>query len=67
MPYLEVTLKDLPESVLTAISWPGTRVAGRWMSNFSLPVKPRLSAVSPALYCRGTIPIPTCYDITVKD
>jgi len=57
-----VHVNDLPVSVTTVTSWPGLMsltLLGRLIVNRSCPVKPRVSASSPALKHRGIMPIPT--------
>ena len=57
-----VQLKDFPLSVVIVTSWPGRislTLVGRLMVNRSCPVRPNVSASSPALKQSGMIPIPT--------
>ena len=51
--------KDGHMRTLTCSSCPVVRSDGMLIEYCSLPVRPRLSAFSPCLYCSGIRPIPT--------
>mgnify|MGYP001795871481 CR=1 FL=1 len=56
--------KDGHIRTLTCSSCPVVRSDGMLIEYCSLPVRPRLSAFSPCLYCSGIRPIPTKLPVT---